>query len=99
MKNSAHLTQGHSDTIARQIRTTHRGMAHFANTGPFGATCGECIYLGYFRQHFTKAGDPIKATHHGGCRKFHELTGEHGPVVPKHAAACRHFKRKEDSND
>jgi hypothetical protein len=93
------LTRGHSEALEHQISTTHIGQAYFANTGPFGATCGECEYLGYFRQHFNSAGDNVKATHHGGCEKFHELTGKHGPVVPAHAAACRYFERKEKIDD
>jgi hypothetical protein len=73
---------------------THKGQASWGNGGPFGATCGECEYLGYFRQHRNSAGDNVKATHHGGCAKYHELTGKHGPVVPAHSAACRYFERK-----
>ena len=30
-----------------QVLETHVGMAHFANTGPLGATCGDC---GYYRR-------------------------------------------------
>jgi hypothetical protein len=29
------LWRGHSDVLEHQIRATHPGMAHFANTGPF----------------------------------------------------------------
>jgi hypothetical protein len=88
-----HLTSGYSAELDHQINTTHAGQAHFANTGPFGATCGECAFLGYHRQHRNANGDNVKATHHGGCAKFHELTGKHGPVVPKDAAACKYFQR------
>jgi hypothetical protein len=82
------------DVLDQQIRATHRGQAHFAHGGPFAATCGECVYLGYFRQHYNRAGDPIKATHTGGCAKFLALTGRHGAVVPPHASACKYFQRK-----
>jgi hypothetical protein len=90
------LTQGRSDALEQQIRMTHRGQAHWANGGPVGATCGECVFLGYYRQHRNGNGDLVKATYHGGCGKFHQLTGVHGPVVPKHASACRYFERKEE---
>jgi hypothetical protein len=90
-----HLTQGHSDVLTYQIRTTHPGQAHFANTGPFGATCGDCVFLGYHQQIHNKSGDTIKTTRHAGCKKFYQLTGKHGPRVPQHAAACRYFERKE----
>ena len=89
-----HLTQDYPDVLAHRIRTTHPGQAHFANTGPFGATCGDCVFLGYHRQIRNNSGDTIKTVHRSGCGKFHELTNKHGPVVPAHAAACRYFERK-----
>ena len=93
------MTCGHSELLERQIHSTHAGQAYFGNTGPFGATCGECVFLGYSRQHRNENGDTVKATHHGGCKKFYKLTGEHGPGVPKHASACKYFERcKEESN-
>jgi hypothetical protein len=92
------LARGHSDMLEHQIHTTHNGQAYFANTGPFGAICGECVFLGYFKQRRNKAGDLIQAIHVGGCKKFHELTGKHGAIVPTNAAACRYFARKETSN-
>jgi hypothetical protein len=92
------LTPGHSSVLEHQISTTHAGQAHWANSGPFGAVCGECAFLGYSRQHFNKNGDPVGATRHGGCEKFRELTGTHGPVVPAHAAACKYFERKQEQS-
>jgi len=89
------LTQGYPDILAHQLRTTYAGQAHFANTGPFGATCGDCAFLGYYRPRHNNAGDIVGATRYGGCGKFHQLTGKHGAVVPKQAAACRHFQRIE----
>jgi hypothetical protein len=89
------LTRGYSEILDQQIRATHQGQAHFAHGGPFGATCGECIFLGYFRHHRDKFGNTVKSTRTGGCAKFFELTKKHGPVVPPHASACRHFQRRE----
>jgi hypothetical protein len=91
-----HLTCGHSETLEQQLRSTFRGQAYFGNTGPFGATCGECEFLGYYQQHRNKTGDCIKTTYRGGCKKFLQLTGEHGPIVPANAPACRYFNRKEN---
>jgi hypothetical protein len=88
------LTSIHSEMLEYQLRATHAGMAHFANTGPLGATCGECVFWGYYRQIQNRASDNIKAVHRKGCKKFHQLTGEHGAVVPANAAACRYFERK-----
>ena len=94
---SSYLTHGDS-ALEQQVRSTHRGQAHFGNTGPFGATCGECVFLGYYRQHFNKSGDRIKATYRGGCHRFYQLTGKHGAVVPANAPACRYFERKEEES-
>jgi hypothetical protein len=89
---SSYLMPGSSEVLEHQLRTTHPGMAHFANTGPFGATCGNCAMLGYHRQHRNTSGDLIKTTFTHGCAKFYALTGTHGPRVPTNAAACRHFE-------
>ena len=95
---TSHLTPGHPDALAHQIRTTHPGQAHFANTGPSGATCGKCVFLGYHRQIRNRSGDTVRSVGYRGCGKFYELTGRHGPVVPAHAAACRYFQRKEEES-
>jgi hypothetical protein len=92
---SPHLTCGHSEPFEYQLRSTHRGQAYFGNTGPFGATCGECVFLGYFEQIRDAAGNMITAKRRGGCQKFLQLTGEHGAIVPASASACRYFVRRE----
>jgi len=94
---TSHLTPGHPDALAHQIRTTHPGQARFANTGPFAATCGKCVFLGYHRQIRNKSGDAVKTVHRGGCGKFYLLTGNHGPVVPKCTEACRYFAPRDDA--
>jgi hypothetical protein len=91
------LTQGHSDILEYQIRSSRPGMAHFANTGPLGRTCAECQHFGYYQQRRDAAGNPTGATfRRNGCEKFHELTGKHGPAVPPSAAACKYFQPKDD---
>ena len=90
-----HLARGYPETIEQQIRTTYQGQAHFGNTGPFGATCAECGFLGYYRRRHNACGDLISTSRWGGCAKFHELTGQYGPVVPGYAAACKYFQRRE----
>ena len=97
MKTTSHLTAGHAPELARQISRTREGQAHFAGTGPFGATCGECVYLGYWRQRRNRSGDVAKTERTGGCEKFHQLTGKHGPVVPPGTDACRYFQRRRES--
>jgi hypothetical protein len=95
MKLTLHLTSGYAPELAAQIRTTHPGQAHWANSGPFGATCGECVHLGYWKQARNAAGEIVNTTRAKGCAKFHALTGKHGPAVPASAAACKYFERRE----
>jgi hypothetical protein len=95
MKTTTHLTAGYSPEFTAQIRQSRPGMAHFAATGPFGATCGGCVFLGYWRQRRNGYGEIVKTERVGGCEKFHQLTGKHGPVVPPRTEACRYFQRRE----
>jgi hypothetical protein len=88
------LTRGHVDMFEHQIQATHRGQAYFANTGPFGAICSECMFWGYHQQVRNSSGDTVKTVHRHGCKKFHELTGKHGDIVPASASACRYFERR-----
>jgi hypothetical protein len=94
MKTSPFLTTGYSPELTRQIRQTREGQAHFAGTGPFGATCGECVFLGYWKQIRSARDDTVKTQRVGGCEKFYQLTGKHGPAVPQGTEACRYFQRK-----
>lgn len=96
MKNTSHLTVGYAPAFAAQVRKTKPGMACWAAGGPFGATCGDCEYLGYWRQIRNCAGDTVATKHVGGCEKFYELTGQHGPKVPPHTEACRYFKLRDE---
>ena len=76
----------------RRVAATYPGQAHFAGTGPDGATCGQCAHLGYWKKIYTSAGEPAHAKKSSGCAEFYRLTGEHGPAVPGTALACRHFR-------
>jgi hypothetical protein len=96
---SSNLTRGYSKTLDQQIRATHQGQAYFANTGPFGATCHECIFWGYFQQHRDKAGNSTRTTFRKSCAKYHVLTGRHGAIVPANASACRYFERKKGEDN
>src|SRR5262245_1049479 len=92
------LTRGHSDVLEHQIRTSYSGMAHFANSGPLGRTCAQCAHLGYYQQRRDAAGNLTNATfRRGGCQKFFELTGKHGPAVPPSACACKYFQLKDQT--
>jgi hypothetical protein len=64
------------------------GMAHFSGTGPKGTTCGHCNYWGYRRE--SKKGGIISVD---ACKKFHKLTGEHGPAIKAALPSCKYFER------
>jgi hypothetical protein len=78
-----------------QIAKTRPGQAHFGGTGPFGATCGECAFLGYWRQISNASGDLVRTTKSQGCEKYFKLTGRHGPALAPGTDACRYFERRE----
>ncbi|WP_139332855.1 hypothetical protein [Insolitispirillum peregrinum] len=70
-------------------------MAHFPNTGPVGASCGEC-------EHFGKT----SVVGIGKCLKAAELlkalkcgSPRHKDRIPAHTAACKYFHRKGNEND
>src|SRR5262245_49495214 len=97
MRNTPYLTPGYSDVVERQIAATRPGMAHFANTEPFGTTCGECVFLGYFKTTRSfRADGTAKSKHVRACEKYRELTGKHGAVLPINTPSCRHFQRREE---
>jgi hypothetical protein len=96
MKTTAHLTSINTE-FEQQVRKTRAGMAHFAGTGPFTATCGECTHWNYWRQIRNACGDLVRTTKSQGCEKFYELTGKHGPAIPPGTEACRYFERRENS--
>ena len=94
---SPHLTAGYDPVLTAQIAKTRPGMAHWAGSGPFGRTCGDCSYLTYWQQIRNAAGNNVGTKQRHGCAKFRELTGRHGPVVPKHAEACRYFAPRDEN--
>jgi hypothetical protein len=44
LKQTAYLTPGYAPAFAAIVHQTHAGMAYFAHTGPFAATCAECEF-------------------------------------------------------
>ena len=88
------LTKGYSDQVEHQLATTYEGMAFFANSGPVGETCGNCLFYGYFKSVYNQAGVVASSVRTRGCAKYQQLTGKNGPPIPASAAACRYFARK-----
>lgn len=90
---------GLTETSSEQ-KGTEPGMAYFADTGPFGRTCGECRFKGYRRTAVASTFNERtqeyfhKQYSHGGCKKFLELSGHHGPPIHKSLHACKFFEAK-----
>lgn len=93
---SPHLTAGYDDAeLVRQIKQTRPGRAHFAATGPFGASCKDCVFFGYSRVFRNKAGDVVKTMfQRNRCGKFLALTGRHGNPIPPGTEGCKYFERR-----
>jgi hypothetical protein len=95
MHNTPNLTPGYEPKLADQIARTAPGMAHFAGSGPPGATCVECRFYQYWAQHRNKAGEIIRTElRRNACGKYHDLTNKHGPAIPHTMPACRHFETR-----
>jgi hypothetical protein len=97
LKVTPHLTEGHRADIAKAIGKSHAGMAHFADTGPFGATCAMCVHYGCWKQIRNASGEVVQTSRvQEACAKYKELTGKIGPAVPANASACKYFSRKKE---
>jgi hypothetical protein len=73
-----------ASTVARgDMARTVPGMAHFAGTGPSGATCAHCVHWQnsvHGRKHI--------------CRKHEDLMGRSSTKpVPGTTPSCRYFGR------
>jgi hypothetical protein len=56
-----HLTSINPE-FERQVARTRPGMAHFAGTGPFAVTCGDCVSWSYWRQIRNASGDLVRTS-------------------------------------
>jgi hypothetical protein len=92
MLGSSHLTS----TSEEQMLTVP-GMAFFAGTGPIDKTCNDCKFKGYWRRVVDTSGNFIKSRRVGGCAKFHELTGTHGPAISRYLRSCKYFDAADKS--
>jgi hypothetical protein len=87
---SAHLTQ--PDVIlARAIRETPAGMAHWAGSGPDGRTCRECAAFDHQKSYYAKKGLGGGLLKPAKCRKFATMTGQSGGRIPFETRACKYF--------
>jgi len=75
------------ENVDKLMSGTVLGMAHFAGTGPYGKTCGDCKFLTF-----------IKDTH-SRCEQFRRLMGKYGPRdIPSYTRACRYFVEAKKRN-
>jgi len=75
---------------AKQKKETHKGQAHFAGTGPKGATCRTCAFWA-FEQNMPqyKADGTL---HMQRCNKFQQMMRRQGNKIPHEASACRYHE-------
>ena len=76
------------------------GMAHFAGSGPWGATCGTCRFRGYWRPAKDKVNKRTmqleeKRFRTMACKKFLELSMKNGPPVKAEWPACKYWEERE----
>lgn len=86
----AHLTEPNPD-LARMIRNTPDGMAHWAGSGPEGKTCKTCAHYGavFPREGTTKYQDR--------CKLYQQRAGGRvGGKIPSATAACKYFSAVTD---
>jgi hypothetical protein len=70
--------------LARLIKATPAGMAHWAGTGPSGATCGACMFYEYFDNKMKRV--PNR------CLLFHLSTKTHCKTpISEITPACKYF--------
>lgn len=82
-----HLTEPNAK-LAKLIRATPHGMAHWSGTGPVGATCGRCAHYGYFDQ-----SGRLKPN---GCALYFARTRAHGKhSLPEGTPACEYFNERQ----
>jgi hypothetical protein len=79
--------------LDKRVKATPPGMAHWAGTGPDGATCGQCRHYGYDTP-LRNAHDNVIGTVEklNSCRRFFELMRRHGKPLPPLTPSCRHFR-------
>ena len=73
------------ELLHRKIAQTHRGMAHWAGTGPDGTTCGNCVNFKAQAKHLAD----------GKCEKVlpgARETRSSKDIFPASTASCRHFE-------
>jgi hypothetical protein len=85
---SKRLTEPNTE-LARLIQRTPAGMAHWAGTGPSGATCGKCEHYDYF--------DAKMKRYPNGCVVYYaSMRINCKTPIPARTPACRFFRKCDD---
>lgn len=87
----SHLTEP-NPALAEQVRRTPDGMAHWAGTGPDGATCAKCEHYGYFYE--DRAGQSRRKP--SACALYARRMQKHGGNIPSDTDACKWFEPASD---
>jgi hypothetical protein len=83
-----HLTEPNTE-LALLIKATPAGMAHWAGTGPNGATCRECEHYDYF--------DAKMKRHPNGCVLYYaNMRANCKTPIPARTPACWFFRKRDD---
>ena len=83
-----------NEQLERAEMMTAPGMAHWAGSGPDGATCGKCRFYGY---EYAKAnGD--HSFKRSACGKFYAMTRRHGNSLEERQIGCKYFDLNPQSN-
>lgn len=83
------LTAGYAPDLEASISASAPGMAHFANTGPSGTACHQCLFWGKSNK-FRRINGALAPRR---CLKFKSLSGgfrvKRG--IPAEVPSCRHY--------
>lgn len=88
----SHLTEPHGERMARLMRQSKPGQAHWAGTGPEGKRCHGCANWQPEGQSGYTAKGELRP---GRCAQYRKMTGRSGPAFPHTQLACRFFEQAE----
>lgn len=78
--------------LSEQIKKTHEGMAHWAGSGPAGATCRMCKHWNY-RGYKKDPGFGRPELKDATCGRFISMCARSkGLPIPHNADACKYFE-------
>jgi len=80
-----HMTEPNPE-LAKLVRNTFHGMAHWAGSGPQGKTCATCQHFGTVYQY--EGAKPKKDR----CKLYFKMMeGKIGNQIPANTMSCKHY--------